>query len=220
MDLISRYLWRDITVKSFLFKYELSEKFQPKIFKFVTCILLVGEISSIGRKRPFKSAWQSPSIKSGLSILWKVEGWWGILGDCQVSAGGPSYKGALGACPPENFEILGSRKCHFQCSQGMKILKNALSKACLFGTDAMLFRQITCKTGNYQVKMSQAFHDVRTFGQIPIVESIHTSNPVKICVQFLSKLGNRCFTSFFDGIFLKLITVKFFISSTGRMRWK
>ena len=46
----------------------------------------------------------------------------------------------------------------------------------------------------------------------PNVELIHTSNPVKICVQFRSKLANRCFTSFFDDLCI-LVTARFFISS-------
>ena len=49
-----------------------------------------------------------------------------------------------------------------------------------------------------------------TFEQTQNVESIHTSNLVKI-FQFHSKLGNGCFTSFFDGI---LLSVRLFISST------
>ena len=53
-----------------------------------------------------------------------------------------------------------------------------------------------------------------TFEQIPNMELIHTSKPVKLCVQFHSKLGNGCFTSLFDGI------LRFFISGGGRMRQK
>ena len=50
----------------------------------------------------------------------------------------------------------------FACLTWLRTKKNALSKACLFGMDGMLFCEIMHETGNYQVKMSQVFHDVRT----------------------------------------------------------
>ena len=54
------------------------------------------------------------------------------------------------------------------------------------------------KTGNNAFEMSQAFHRHRT------VQTFHRSNPVYICVQCHSKLGNGCFTILFDGAYVSL----------------
>ena len=86
------------------------------------------------------------------------------------------------------------------------------------GPMSCCFARLHMRLGTSELKCPWCFMMfAQTFKQTPNMELIRTSEPDKICVQFHSKLGNGCFTSFCYGI---LITVRFFFSSMGRMRRK